>query len=349
MRYHILINTICYVLAIVVLHTGYYILYTGEAYAQEIGIATSKQIFDVGILRGDTYEGEFAITNMSDEVALPVHIQLSLWNLKEDSDDVEFVLAEDALNAVKWFTLHSGPLLLIPPNDGERVMFSIQPPADAVAGSYFVMMRLQAVLPEHYFTQQGPRFIPEVGVLFFIRVVDQSLDGTPGLFNAEIVSLEPKDVQPISLLQRITPLARANVYEDVVTALLAKVKNTGIYHFQASGFVEIQNMFGAQVARAELPKKYLLPNRTRSVDVQAADNGKLGFMQKVPFVGKYTAIMVMDVPESTEPIIAQFSFWVFPWKEVFATLFVLALLLLLHRRLWRAGKALVRGRAQNAQ
>jgi hypothetical protein len=312
--------------------------------AQEIGIATSKEIFDVSILRGDTYEGELAVSNLSNDVALPVRIQLSLWNLKEDSDDVEFVLAEDALNAVKWFTIHSGSSLLLPPDDGGRVMFSIQPAHDTPAGSYFVMMRLKAVLPEHYFTQQGPRFIPEVGVLFFIRVVDQNLDGTSGLYNADIVSLDPKDASPISLLQRVTPWTEAAVFDDVITELTARVKNTGIYHFQASGFIEIQNMFGLQVARAELPKKYLLPNRTRSVDVQAAGNGDLGLLQKIPFVGKYTAIMVLDIPERADPIIAQFSFWVFPWKEVFAVLFVSALFLLLHRRLWRAGKVLVRGR-----
>lgn len=339
------------------LHTPYRILFTSlllslycilpvQAEAAELGLGVTKNTFDLEILPGDSYEGELTVFNESEEVPIPVHIQLSLWNLKEDSDDYEFVVAEPALNAAKWFEFEEGTDFILDPDGSRTVDFRIVPPRDVVLGSYLVMMRFQAVLPEHYFAKGGPRTIPELGVLFFIKIAPLTLDGEGGLYDADILEFQGTDTLPVPLLDRllgqIISEAKAGVLEDMVRKFAAKIRNTGLYHFKASGTIEIKNMLGQTVAKAELPPRYLLPNRNRSFDIQVIE-GEESFWRRNTYFGPYTAVMVLNIPESDTPVIMQEKFWVFPWKTVLLLVFLAVILLLLRKRLWGAIRVLVSG------
>ncbi len=223
-----------------------------QARAEEIGLAVTKNTFDLEILIGDSYQGNLAVFNQSAKVALPVNIQLSLWNLKEDSDDIEFVMSEPALNAAKWFEVNPTKMIL-EPDGSQGIDFKINVPEDASTGTYLVMMRFQAVLPEHYFEEEGPRFVPELGVLFFIKISSLNLDGIKNPYQVEIISVEPKDASHIKLLEDIISKAKAGIFEDAVKTLTAKIRNTGVYHFKASGFVEIKNLFGQSRSGKSIP------------------------------------------------------------------------------------------------
>ena len=204
------------------------------------------------------------------------------------------------------------------------------------------MMRFEPVLPSHYFEQQGPRFIPEIGVLFFIKVSTLSIDGDKGLYGADILSFDSKDGKPIPLLSRLIPSAEAAVFEDVVKKFAAKIRNTSLYHFKASGYVEMKNVFGKQVARVELPARYLLPNRNRSFDIEVIKETQ-SFWQRHSFFGPYTATLVLNIPGQEIPAVMREKFWVFPWKEALAALFIFGLFALLRGRIWKSGKALLVG------
>src|SRR3989338_11384744 len=169
---------------VLLLLTTYYILPTVR-HAGEIGLAATKNIFEVNMLSGDEYEDELFVMNQSDDLALPVNIKLTLWDLEEESEDIEFVSAEESLNAVKWFTLDS-PNFIIDSKSDKQIKFKIAPPSDAALGTYLVMMRIQAVLPEHYFEKEGPRFIPELNVIFFINIGALTLDGNQSHYSAKI-------------------------------------------------------------------------------------------------------------------------------------------------------------------
>ena len=306
--------------------------------AEEIGLATTKHLFDLELLAGDSYEDNLVVFNTSKSLPLPVHIQLSLWDLKEDSDDIEFIVAEPALNATKWFQIKEEPDFILDPDGEKQINFRIEPPPEVAPGSYFVMMRFQAVVPEHYFTEEGPRILPELGVLFFIRIPLLSLDGERQLYQVTIQSFELKEANSIGLLEKILPYAEAGVFENIVKKFIARVSNTGIYHFKANGFVDIQNMFGQSVARADLPERFLLPNRTRNIDIKVFQDESF-FGRNFRF-GPYSAIMVLNVPGSETPIIEQLRFWAFPWKTIIVILWIGALLIISRRRIWAAGKAL---------
>ncbi|MEX2144838.1 MAG: hypothetical protein WD712_00445 [Candidatus Spechtbacterales bacterium] len=348
----LIFTTYCLSFAVLLL-TTYYLLPTYSASAEAIGIAITQTTYNIEVLPGDSYSGQITVFNQSENLPLPVNLKLNLWNIRENSDlsaeasaqadDIEFVTAEEALNATKWFDVGGVSSYLLgakdTPEEDRQVNFTINVPAETPPGSYFVIMRFSAVIPPHYYTELGPRANPEIAALFFIRVPNLNLDGATNDYNAEISELTPKGQESIDFLARIFPAAEAGVFEDIVKEMTARVRNTGIYHFAASGTVTIHNMFGVEVARGELPKKIMLPNRTRAFDITVQNEG--GFLARNFNLGPYTATMVLEVPDSASPIVETIHFWAFPWKALLASLFAIVVVVIFHRRVWLAARVLI--------
>jgi len=333
-----------------------------SAQAAEVGLGVDKNTFDLEIQAGDSYKGDLAVFNTSPKVSLPVHIQLNLWDLKEDSEDIEFVTSEPALNATKWFKLATTNLI-IDPDKSKELNFSITPPKDVSPGTYLVMMRFQAVLPEQYFEAEGPRTIPELGVIFFIKVPLLTLEGNRVAYGAEVLSVNPKNTRHIGLLEEIfTNRAQAGVFEDAIKTLVAKVRNTGIYHFKTRGFVEIKNSFGQTVSKIELKERYLLPNKNRDLEIQIlppppektesfisnAWNWIVYQFKKNSYLGPYSAQMTLSIPNEP-PVVSTINFWVIPWKfwlpNILVVLLIFYFLLKYKHRLRDFFVTIFRGRA----
>jgi len=347
-----------FVFLVILLHSIFQIPNSPSALAAEVGLGVNKNTFDLEILPGQTHKGELVVFNTSPDVSLPVHVQLNLWDLREDTEDIEFITAEPALNATKWFKLNSSDLI-IEPDKSKELGFNITPPDDASPGTYLVMMRFQAVLPEHYFEEEGPRTIPELGVLFFIKIPLLTLEGGKQDYAAEIVSIESSEREGISLIGR----ARANVFDDAIKILVAKIKNTGIYHFKASGFLEIKNIFGITVYKTELGKRYLLPNRTRSLNIETLPppptraknqswfrstlNSISYILYSNSYLGPYTATLTLSIPNEP-PVVSTANFWVIPWKfwlPILAVFFlILYILIKLRHRLADFWRVILKGK-----
>jgi len=332
-----------FVFLVILLHSIFQIPNSPSALAAEVGLGVNKNTFDLEILPGQTHKGELVVFNTSPDVSLPVHVQLNLWDLREDTEDIEFITAEPALNATKWFKLNSSDLI-IEPDKSKELGFNITPPDDASPGTYLVMMRFQAVLPEHYFEEEGPRSIPELGVIFFIRVPLITLEGNMTKYAAEIVSVEPKDADRFFISR-----AKANVFEDAVKTLIAKIKNTGIYYFKSSGYVEIKNAFGATVYKKEIGERYLLPNRTRSLELETLPppptrsenqswfrnslNSIYYILYSNSYLGPYSATLTLSIPNEP-PVVSTINFWVIPWKfwlPILAVFFLILYILIKFR------------------
>jgi len=332
-----------FVFLVILLHSIFQIPNSPSALAAEVGLGVNKNTFDLEILPGQTHKGELVVFNTSPDVSLPVHVQLNLWDLREDTEDIEFITAEPALNATKWFKLNSSDLI-IEPDKSKELGFNITPPDDASPGTYLVMMRFQAVLPEHYFEEEGPRSIPELGVIFFIRVPLITLEGNMTKYAAEIVSVEPKDADRFFISR-----AKANVFEDAVKTLIAKIKNTGIYYFKSSGYVEIKNAFGETVYKKEIGERYLLPNRTRSLEIETLPppptrsenqswfrnslNSIYYILYSNSYLGPYSATLTLSIPNEP-PVVSTINFWVIPWKfwlPILAVFFLILYILIKFR------------------
>jgi len=307
----------------VLLFVGISGLHTAEAVSAGLGVTSALKDIEVPV--GSSINDSVTVFNNSTSTPLPVSIDLLLWNLKEDADDIEFIRAEEGLNATKWFNLETTDIIL-EPEETRTIHYTISPPRDVSPASYFVMMRFRPVFPDFYFEEEGPRFIPEVGTLFFLKVPLLSLDGGNG-YDADIISLEPGGANTIGLISNFLPRANAGAFDGAVKTLVARIANTGIFHFKASGSIQIKNIFGRTVASAQLPGKYLLPERTRPIDtiilpppeveslsflVRAAK--RFGYNIKTnTYFGPYSAILTLSIPGET-PIVESVNFWVIPWQ-----------------------------------
>ena len=345
--------------------------------AAELGLGVSKSIYDIEILPGGRHDDSITLVNNSKDSALPVHVMFSLWQLKESSDDIEFVQSSPELNAAKWFAVEDGPRMatntqptnnheskklttsqvvnddgrgklttsqvvnsadyLLEPKEERRIYFSITPPKDAPAGSYFVMMRFQTVPPN--FGGGGLESIPEIGVLFFIKIPALSLEGGDSGYGAEIKSLDvvSKNNKTHTIANLLVPearagvsaeaLAKAGVFDDAVEKVLANIQNTGIFYFKSSGTLEIKNWYGGTVANINLPQRYILPSRARSVEINVLPspvapppsffggilNSIFSFLNSNSYVGPYTATLHLNMPDGKSTVV-KFGFWVVPWK-----------------------------------
>ena len=326
--------------------------------AQQVGLSLTKSLFDVSTSAGSEISDSLIIFNQSESSLIPVHIQVSPWDLT-DEDDIEFIVAEPALNAATWFNIETrsgtnsqwqaGRDFILGAGDAREIRFKINVPADTPPGSYFAMVRFQTVLPEFYFDQNGlsfedtpqagPRFVPELGALFFIKVGLLGLDTQSNSYAANIEGFDVGEQNRISLLEAVLPQAEAGVYDAVVNKFIAKIKNTGIYHFKTEGYIEVRNMFGNEVARASLPPKYMLPQRARGVDIDLGLEDS--FLKRNLRFGPYSAMLVLVVPENDNPIVQSMRFWIVPWKFWLVLLFIVSSVVLLRKRLWAAIKALV--------
>lgn len=317
------------------------------AHATNIGFSVNKSLFDAEILPGTTYQDELVVSNVSRDVALPIHLQLSMWNLAEDSEeDIDFVASQEAINPLKWFSLvtsggeHRGapatlkPLatgddFILAPGEDEILRFRVRPPNDVAAGTYLVSMRFQAAVPEYYYESSGPRFAPEVVALFFLKVPYFSLDGTQTSYAAEILDVGLKGEREAN--KGVVQVAKADILDDAAKVLAAKIKNTGAFYFKASGELQIRSWTGRVVKDIPLPPKYMLPGRVRTLEIPLSSDASAGLLGRVgkyvsdnAYFGRYTATLVLNYPESgdgsgfTAGAFAQKSvqFWVLPWKFV---------------------------------
>lgn len=359
-RYHSLFSIRYPLLWVLILFTIFYSLSTVAAQAASLGFFTNKSLFESEILPGTTYRDSFTIMNESDGIALPIHLQLSLWNLKDNTEeDIEYVSSEGGIDATQWFYLElpragaprdpilqplsGGYDLILDPAEGQEIAFRVKPPKDVAAGTYLVTMRLQPTLPEHYFEASGPRFIPELDILFFFRVPYFSIDDMPSGYSAEVISLGWSNERDGSA-GGIVPVAEAGVLEDVAKTLVAQVRNNGAFYFKAVGKVEMRNWWGTLIKSIPLPGRYLLPDRTRSLAISFTEHGEdenlfegaVSYVKDSTYFGRYTATLILQYPDSSRGDQSGFtggtvvsetvSFWVFPWKLMLIVAGILALL-----------------------
>jgi len=315
-----------------------------RANATSAGLGVNKSILDIEVPVGFSKTEEIIISNNSTSTPLPIQANLLLWNLKEDSDDIEFVRAEDALNATKWVSITPTDIILEP--EEKRILnITIRPPQDASPGSYFVMIDFQPTFPEFYFEESGPRFLPELGALLFIKVPILGLDIEKQPYSADIEYIDPQGVNKIPFVSNILPRAHAGVFDNAVNEVLASVKNNGIFHFKAKGEIVVKNIFGRTVAKTEFPERYFLPNRSRIVDIdiipkpEKSTSAISNLFRNISYLwrtnsyfGPYTATASLLLPNN-QKIIKSINFWIIPWKLFTILGFIIFGLILIIRKL----------------
>jgi hypothetical protein len=316
-----------------------YFLFSSSAHAQGVGFGVTKALFDISVLPGEQYEDEIGIINRSRTEPLPITIALDIWDLEEESEDIEFVTAEPALNAARWFSFFASELILAPA-ESRDIPFSLTVPATAAPGTYLVAMRLIPALPSTFFTEGGSRLIPEVVPLFFIRVEDLALDRGER-YGARLVELALTSTgnKSATIRQFLAPRVRAGAFGDAIKKVVASITNNGRYHFVAEGYLSVTNWYGREVARVPLPARYLIPGKKRNIEIDVLPTTNEAdsvfarlyrYIANQAYIGPYTVTMVLQYPAEllTGPDVEVIgatteravlveqaaTVWVFPWK-----------------------------------
>ena len=331
-------------------------------HAASLGLAVDNTLFDIALLPGESHQDSFEVLNKSDSSALPISISLTLWDTKNDQGDIEFVENTAELNATKWFSFASGTEAILKPGEERKIYFKIEPPKTTPPGSYFIMARMNPALPAIYFNEGETRQVPQIGVLFFIKISPLALDAALPSYQGSVKSVEivSKSNQVRSLKDLMINKANAGFLDEAVQKIILGVSNDGIYHFKSSGYVEIKNWYGAKIAAIDLPEKYVLPGRIRKIEVStlplAGDftgfwaklwNAAYATIRDNTYFGPYTAVIHLNIPERG-PSETSVSFWVVPWKFWLPVLIILVgavmIIIRLRKRLKLAFAALI-GRA----
>src|SRR5687767_13979605 len=98
------------------------------------------------------------IMNESKEMPLPLHSELSVWDLAEGSEEnIVFTDSEEQINPLNWFSLVTsggrsprdeaalkslagGHDFILAPGEEKILRFRVTPPRDVAAGTYLVSM-----------------------------------------------------------------------------------------------------------------------------------------------------------------------------------------------------------------
>lgn len=325
-------------------------------------LSVSPHTFEISLFPGETVIQKIRISNKS-QAALPIKVKVTDFTTEEETGQMVFdEFSQDPSFASRfWFEIES-PDFILDPGEREIVNFTISAPKEAEPGGHYSTMLFVPQLPSFYFEGRGPRTIPIIGVLFLLSVktfslepeVEQKLEVVEFSIPREerITMLEPA----FSVIQRtyqrlsasiISPVQAAqflqiNITKKPPSSFILRIRNKDIYHIKPSGKVLVYNAFGKKAAEAEVPRKTILPGKTRQFPVEFSpetpDQLKWlpavisDFLAQNFFFGKYRAVLEL---EAKSPVVEGFfkpnflttlTFFSLPWK--FWLLFIVSFVLL---------------------
>lgn len=100
--------------------------------------------------------------------------------------------------------------------------------------------------------------------------------------------------------------------------ITTQIKNNGDYHITPKGTIVVKDMFGHEVAQAELAETNIFPDTSREIV------SKLGTKW---MIGRFTASLSAVYGEGGKQLASSLAFWVFPWK--LAIVIVLAIIIII--------------------
>lgn len=213
----------------------------------------------------------------------------------------------------RWITFSPTSVALGPRGSGE-VTFTVSVPPNGEPGGYFGSMLASLSNP----------LGPEGGGTAVAQRVGSLV----------LLSVSGDVKEDLKLLEFGAPLF--SEFGPVV--LTSRIENNGTVHLKPRGFIEVENMFGGEVASLDVPQRNVLPESVRRFDHE--------FGEKYMF-GRYTAKFTGIYGSTNEPLTAITSFWVIPWKLTLLALAVLIVLLWFffrsRRRIRLALRVLFRG------
>lgn len=125
---------------------------------------------------------------------------------------------------------------------------------------------------------------------------------------------------PITESAEIVKFSTPGFSEYGPIAISTEVKNRGDYHITPKGQITVKNMFGMEVAKADIDEANIFPDASRAIVSEIGTKW---------MAGRFTANFDAVYGESGKTLAAGLSFWVFPWKVATVTLLEIIIIILI--------------------
>lgn len=274
------------------------------------GLQVSPVIVDLNSEKGGSYTLKLAVTNVTPNV-LDVSGEVNDFTAADETGNPKIVT--DNSQAPGTYSIRSwvGPIpdMTLQPKQSRSVSVTVNVPANAEPGGHYGVIRFSGQPAEQ--TGGSVSLNASVGVLLLARVAGNITEKLElQAFYAE------KNGKQTSVVAN-SPLT-----------IVAKVKNTGNVHVKPIGAMTVKDMFGKTIGTYQFGSntKNVLPDSVRRYD-QVVDKR---FM-----LGRYTAHIEAAYGTTGGVLTGTMSFWVIPYRTIFFAIVIIALLVLLLRRLIR--------------
>jgi len=271
-------------------------------FADSEGIQISPALFEERVDAGKTYDFSLKVRNTS---ALDKTYYLSVKDIKSVDNAGRPTFAEAGeptdYDLSGWVTLKTESVTLTP-GATETVDFTVAIPSDATPGSHFGGVFLTTEPPR--LREIGTAVGVSVGSLLSLRISGEAIE------NARL-----REFSTTKLIYNGLPIAFDTGMENLGNTLL-----------RPTGFIEIVNMFGTEVANLKVNESNagLFPKAERAFNV-VWESDDFQF-------GRYQAVLSLVYGDDVRKTVsATTSFWVLPLKPIAGVLgSILGVLLVLY-------------------
>ena len=276
-------------------------------------ISISPVTFNLTANAGDSLKEVIKVRN---DAATAQNVTISAENFVAVGEEGTVGLTEDSTtySLAKWINFGQTKYTL---KSGEEVQvpFNVNVPLNAEPGGHYASVYAQ-VSPSTPGESSGSGVGQKIGSLVLLRVAGNVKE------SASVASFSAGKVEPGKPLDF-----------DI------RVQNNGSVHIRPQGFVTVTDLFGKKVVDVQVQDQNVFPGSIRHM---------VASWNKPPFIGRFTANLLMYYGQNNQQLTASTTFWVIPWTFLIVwggvILVVIILIILLRRRIGRAIKALVSGK-----
>ena len=351
---------------------AFFCFFTFSANAQtnnQIKLVIAPEIFELQLEKGEVYNGKVKIYNKG-ESPMPLEAIASNFGAEEvsgtpvfynnlsdnEDDDVLF-------NPRKWMEIEN-PNFILDPGETVNIKFTISVPENAEDGGHYAVIFFEPKISASgslYYNKSGVNIVPKIGTLLLISIGERKKPTDASFLTVSEFSI-PEEFHLKKLEDSVfnaTGLVSTAYAETIKSFFIVEtshlqfnlqIRNNDTYHIKPSGKLAILSNNGKLLGETEIRKTTILPGRTRQIPVEF--NPELpeiakklpdplsNFISKNLFFGKYHASLILDVNGISKK--EDLIFWIFPWKFFLVIIFMLAVLVLMKKRIKKAMIILVR-------
>lgn len=187
----------------------------------------------------------------------------------------------------------------------QNIIFDLLVPGNAEPGGHFAAV-LFGTTGSSAGAASGSAVSQKIGTLVFLTVAGEVRE------DARIATFAPE---------------RRLYWHNQTINYNTRIENLGNVYIRPRGFLVVNDIFGRKVSQVEIDGKNILPGAVRQIPLE--------FKARHLF-GPYTATLVLVYGNTNQNLNASTGFTIIPWLSTLIVIIVLALIIVLRKRLWKA-------------